>query len=46
MLLAEIRIIYKNSDLLNTILWNEEKKDEFIAVHKELKAKTTDNNVK
>ena len=37
MLLAEIRIIYKNADLLHTLLWNEEKKDDFISVHKALK---------
>jgi hypothetical protein len=37
MLLAEIRIIYKNADLLNTLLWNPDKKDDFISVHKTLK---------
>lgn len=46
MLLAEIRIIYKNADLLHTIIWAEDKKEDYISVHKALKAKVTDNNVK
>jgi len=46
MLLAEIRIIYKNPDLLHTLLWNEAAKEDFINVHNELKAKTQDVNVK
>ena len=46
MLLAEIRIIYKNPDLLHTLLWNESAKEDYINVHKALKAKSTDPNVK
>jgi len=46
MLLAEIRIMYKNPDLLHTITWNEAAKEDFINIHNALRAKTQDPNVK
>ena len=42
-ILSEIRIVYKNADLLAKVM---EMKDKFVKVHNEVKAKTTDNNVK
>jgi hypothetical protein len=41
--LSEIRVIYKNADLLAKVM---DMKDKFIKVHTEAKAKTTDSNVK
>jgi hypothetical protein len=41
--LSEIRIVYKNADILAKVI---EMKDKFIRVHSDVKAKTQDNNVK
>jgi hypothetical protein len=42
-ILSEIRIVFKNADLLGKVM---EMKDKFVKVHNEVKSKTTDNNVK
>ena len=43
MVLAEVRILFKNQSMLDKLA---DKKDHFIKVHKDLKAKVTDSNVK
>lgn len=42
-ILSEIRIVYKNPDMLAKVM---DMKDKFVKIHNEVKAKTTDNNVK
>jgi len=41
--LSEIRVIYKNADILAKVM---DMKDKFVKVHSDAKAKTTDSNAK